>query len=87
MAPPSSVPVSPSPHSFSTGPQNTELSISVHNLLFEAHSLFHELSLFEKYMKDQGKEDTVDLRTFRASVSSELKSLERVLHYLNLLGN
>ena len=58
-----------------------ESAASIFDLLSTARSLLHELSLFEGFLKDQAKERAVDLHTFRASVSSELKSLERVLYH------
>lgn len=52
--------------------------ISADALLGQCHTLLNELEEFQEFLIEQKKEHTVDLRQFRSSVSSELKSLERV---------
>ena len=51
---------------------------SVDTLLAKCHELLGELEDFRKFLVEQKKEHTVELRQFRNSVTSELKSLERV---------
>jgi Protein of unknown function (DUF1308) len=54
-------------------------SSSLHaDLLSRARFLLEELTAFQSYLKAQKKEDVVDIRNFRSSVQSEIKSLERI---------
>ena len=47
-------------------------------LLGQCHQLLFELEEFQLFLKEQRKEQLVDIRQFQNSVRSELKSLERV---------
>lgn len=49
-------------------------------LLQNCHQLLYELEEFEKFLAEK-KDSIVDLKTFHGSVSSELKSLEKVVGY------
>ena len=53
----------------------------VENLLAKCHTLLNELEEFRTFLAERNKEHTVELRQFRSSVLSELKSLEKVLAY------
>jgi len=58
-----------------TAPQST---VNVNELLAKCHDLLDELEDFQKFLVEQKKEHVVEIRQFRNSVASELKSLERV---------
>ena len=47
-------------------------------LLAQCRDLLSELEDFQKFLVEQKKEHVVEIRQFRNSVASELKSLERV---------
>ncbi|MCJ1478812.1 hypothetical protein MMC13_007496 [Lambiella insularis] len=47
-------------------------------LLVECHKLLNELEEFQAFLTEQKKDHTADLRQFRSSVNSELRSLERL---------
>lgn len=47
-------------------------------LLVECHKLLNELEEFQAFLTEQKKDRSIDLRQFRSSVNSELRSLERV---------
>ena len=47
-------------------------------LLTKCHELLDELEKFQAFLLQEKKENTVQLRQFRNSVISELKSLEKV---------
>ena len=59
-------------------PQTPSYFTNVDALLAKCHELLNELECFCKFLVQQKKEHTVELRQFRNSVASELKSLERV---------
>ena len=61
--------------------QSSSNVTSVDTLLEKCHELIGELEAFRQYLAQQKKEHTVELRQFRNSVASELKSLERVSSY------
>jgi hypothetical protein len=48
------------------------------DLVSRARFLLEELTAFQSYLEDQKKEDVVEIRQFRSSVQSEIKSLERI---------
>ena len=50
----------------------------VEDLLRNCHNLLHELEEFRTFLTQHKKEHTVEIRQFRNSVQSELKSLEKV---------
>ena len=52
--------------------------VKVDELLAKCHDLLSELEDFQKFLVEQKKEHVVEIRQFRNSVASELKSLERV---------
>ncbi|MCJ1357072.1 MAG: hypothetical protein MMC33_007068 [Icmadophila ericetorum] len=52
--------------------------VTVEDLLARCHALLHELSEFRQHLIEHKKEHTVELRQFRNSVTSELKSLEKL---------
>ena len=51
---------------------------TVEDLLAKCHALLDELEEFRTFLVERKKEHTVELRQFRSSVQSELKSLEKV---------
>ena len=51
---------------------------TVEDLLARCHALLNELEEFRTFLAERKKEHTVELRQFRSSVQSELKSLEKV---------
>lgn len=53
---------------------------TVEDLLARCHVLLNELEEFRTFLAERKKEHTVELRQFRSSVQSELKSLEKVGH-------
>ena len=53
-------------------------AVSVDGLLAQCHDLLKELEQFQAFLVERKKEHTVELRQFRNSVTSELRSLERV---------
>lgn len=66
-------------------PENSKLqddfssSSSLHtDLVSRARFLLEELIAFQSYLEAQKKEDVVEIRQFRSSVQSEIKSLERI---------
>ena len=60
--------------------ENATTSIAVlhASLLTRASKLLAELSAFELFLQSQKKENEVEIRQFRCSVQSELKSLQRL---------
>ena len=54
------------------------------DLLHRCRALVQELNRIQKYLADQGKENSVDLSVFQSHVSAELRSLERVSQCLSL---
>ena len=58
--------------------QSSSSAARVDDLLARCHNLLNELEQFQTYLVERKKEHTVELRHFRNSVLSELKSLERV---------
>lgn len=54
------------------------VTVTVEGLLARCHALLGELEDFRRYLAEHKKEHAVELRQFRNSVTSELKSLERV---------
>ena len=48
------------------------------DLLAKCYDLLEELEQFREFLVKRNKEQTVELRPFRNSIQSELKSLERV---------
>ena len=59
--------------------QAPSLAVSVDLFLEQCHGLLHELEEFQDFLVEQKKEHTVELRQFRNSINSELKSLQKVL--------
>ena len=55
-------------------------AISADTLLTKCHELLDELEQFQAFLVQEKKEHTVQLRQFRNSVISELKSLEKVVY-------
>ena len=53
-------------------------TIGVEDLLRNCHALLHELEAFRTFLVERKKQHTVEIRQFRNSVQSELKSLEKV---------
>ena len=53
-------------------------TILVEHLLTRCHDLLNELEEFTAFLVEHKKENAVELRQFRNSVASELKSLEKV---------
>ena len=51
---------------------------NVDDLLIQCHRLLKELELFQEFLVERKREHTVELRQFRSSIISELKSLQRV---------
>ena len=48
------------------------------DLLDRCRSLLGEISAFQEYLRELGRENSVELRAFRNSVGSELKAIKRV---------
>ncbi|KAI4168397.1 MAG: hypothetical protein LQ343_006406 [Gyalolechia ehrenbergii] len=48
------------------------------DLLKGCHELLNELQTFQKYLEEQKREHTVEVKPFRNSITAELKSLERL---------
>ena len=65
-------------------PQLQPPSITVDELLDKCHALLNELEQFRVFLVERKKEHTIEIRQFRNSVVSELKSLERVFDPLSL---
>lgn len=57
-------------------PQND--TVRVEDLLRNCHALLTELEAFRTFLVQRKNEQTVEIRQFRNSVQSELKSLEKV---------
>lgn len=53
-------------------------TVRVEDLLRKCHALLNELEAFRTFLVQRKKEHTVEIRQFRNSVQSELKSLEKV---------
>ena len=53
-------------------------TVRVEDLLRNCHALLKELEAFRTFLVQCRKEATVEIRQFRNSVQSELKSLEKV---------
>ncbi|MCJ1247738.1 hypothetical protein MMC30_004953 [Trapelia coarctata] len=53
-------------------------AFNVDELLAKCHDLLNELEDFQKFLVEQKKEQVVEIRQFRNSVASEIKSLERL---------
>ncbi|KAL8829525.1 MAG: hypothetical protein Q9170_006127 [Blastenia crenularia] len=66
--------LSPSPNRASSN-DGTELA---EDLLRRCYELLKELEVFQKYLEEQKREHTVELKPFRNSISAESKSLERL---------
>ena len=54
---------------------------NVDDLLIQCHRLLKELELFQEFLVERKREHTVELRQFRSSIISELKSLQRVRRF------
>ncbi|KAL8940503.1 MAG: hypothetical protein Q9216_002790 [Gyalolechia sp. 2 TL-2023] len=57
------------------GGDGTELA---EDLLKGCHALLNELQSFQQYLEEQKRENTVEVKPFRNSITAELKSLERL---------
>lgn len=53
-------------------------TVRVEDLLHNCHALLNELEAFQTFLAQHRKEHTVEIRQFRNSVQSELKSLGKV---------
>ena len=62
----------------SDGGKPQKPATTVDDLLAKCRGLLKELEQFQEYLREWNKEQTVELRPFRNSIQSELKSLERV---------
>jgi len=60
-----------------TTPAHTD-TVRVEDLLRNCHVLLNELEAFRSFLVQRKKEHTVEIRQFRNSIQSELKSLEKV---------
>ena len=58
-------------------------ALPVEDLLTRCHDLLNELDQFRTYVAENKKQKVVEIRPFQNSVSSELKSLERVCKLSN----
>ena len=59
--------------------QNSAATVTVGDLLDKCRDLLSELEQFREYLAERNTEQTVELRPFRNSIQSELRSLERVV--------
>lgn len=56
-------------------------------LVQECHGLLSEIEQFERFLKERGRENVVELKPFQNAVRSELRSLENVGPNLHLSNN
>ena len=69
------------------GTQPSEGASLAEDLLKRCHLLLSELEDFKSYLIKESKENAVELKPFRNSVISEIKSLEKVGSAIFLLAN
>ncbi|KAI9790742.1 MAG: hypothetical protein M1816_004883 [Peltula sp. TS41687] len=56
---------------------DNEDTSTAENLLTRGRALLHEIEQFQACLQEQGKENTVDLKAFKNSLQTELKSLRK----------